>query len=152
MQCGAPFFTADFIHGNLVHLVLLPPPPALLTLLLSEKGILPSTLSQCFGKVPATPALHSPSCADLPGQRGHIHLQTSLPSSAYGGELCISECVSFCRKTRSFARACSGHRALAPWQAAPAIIWKQSVEEKDNTAVIFKETGPGFSTCQPRFL
>lgn len=52
----------------------------------------------------------------------------------------------------SFDSAGSGHRGLAPWPAAPVIIWKQSVEEKDNTAVIFKETGPGFSTCQPRFL
>jgi hypothetical protein len=64
-----------------VHLVLTPHPHSLhfWPSSLLEKGILRLTLSrECFGKLPATPALGSPSCADLPGQWGHIHLQAFL--------------------------------------------------------------------------
>lgn len=85
-----------WVQGPLLHsrfhrpVLEFPPPPLdphFWPSFFSEKGSLPLTLSQCFGKLPATPApdSDSPSCTDLPGQWDHIHLQAFLPRSAYGG-------------------------------------------------------------------
>lgn len=102
------------------------------------------------------PAPDSPSCADLcrghpcanhpplPPWAPHSACPTvHLPVPSLG---CRNELLPVAGD-----RLCDTEDWLIGWLPR-VIIWKRSVEEKDNTAVIFKETGPGFSTCQPHFL
>lgn len=134
-------------HGMCFYFVF----PCSFNPLSSEKGIFCvwPCLEALVNLLPSL-ALDSRSCADLPWQ-GHTH-KFSLPG------LCTSPGYTSSNMFPSDEKWAVARDGLydtegwligwLPWM----IIWKRSVEEKDNTAVIFKETGPSFSTCQPRFL
>lgn len=97
-----------------------------------------------------TPTLVSPGCYNL---LWHGTL-SRLPSMLWTASSCSPSHVPPGEHVEKWVAARNRLWDMQDWligQLPQMIIWKRSVEEKDNTAVICKETVLAFSTCQPTF-